>query len=111
MSNSVLDFWWYVPETAFFWTDAPALNAGPGRRLTTGLPMEAADHVRGYRPFDGGRLSGLFRQFAATKPTEAGILSFASSYGCLLDPERQDIISFTPDTEAPYYGYGEPLAL
>lgn len=113
MGDSVFNFWWSVPDVGFYLTDALAHPNRPGKRLTTGLPKEKENHGPGkrYAPFDEAKLSGLFKTFAETEPSEAGILAFARRFGYLLDEGKQDVVRIARDSEGSYVAYAEPLSL
>ena len=100
MANALFDFQWSVAE-GYGWlkgepSEAERLNKAPipGWVLRE-LPDQAA---RSYQPLADA--TGLFRTFAGTSPTKAGVLAFADEYGLLgteqyLDPDPRDVADAT----------------
>ena len=97
------EFQWPVLGQGYEWHQGKVLSVGrTGRQAKASVPdgflmpsVSARPTTRRYNPFR--ETTGLFRQFAETTPTEAGIKLFADRYGLLGDEE----VRATMATEGP----------
>ena len=76
---------WDVPEEGFQWVQAYTSGRSVGQPLERFLVPKVKASPRNKRYWPLLDTPALFRTFAETDPTEAGILEFASRYG---GPER-----------------------
>lgn len=109
----VFSFSWDVPVGGFRWVTTRAAPREVGGTGEAGVFLVAV-----VPPFQGRRYAplhehpALFRLFAETPPTEAGILGFANQYGGL-GPEVavRVLLAETADATTPHpWGWGEPLS-
>ena len=109
MANALFDLSWSVAE-GYEWfapSKAERLSDVPGAGWVL---REVPDRTaRSYQPLVDA--TGLFRTFAAVKPTKNGVLAFASEYGLLgippyLDPDPREV----PDSLAGEQVVGEWLS-
>jgi len=76
-------FFWEVPAEGFRWADEPTDEDGVvGRSLILASETPALSEWKRYKPLERAT---LFQTFAATPPTEDGILAFANEYGLFGD--------------------------
>ncbi len=80
MSDSFFQFHWEVPETGFRWVERKE-DGEPRWVLAYHEPAARPAPTKRYAPLR--EHTGLFRTFAATPTTKAGILAFANKYGRL----------------------------
>src|SRR4030095_8345084 len=80
-------FKWERPVGGFAWsTETETDDYSQPRDKSNPVLVPQTQDVRTYEPFR--EHTGLFRQFAETRPTREGVLQFANRYGRLsaLDP-------------------------
>lgn len=117
MKNPVR-FRWGIPECGYAWVEArptPKVGSdesqlGPsGRYLVESAPTGTLIRERLYEPLEVR--TGLFHEFAATEPTEEGILAFANRHGSLGTPVARLVCREDETTEDPQTPcvMGEPL--
>jgi len=81
-NDSLVTFIWQIPAGGFQWVDVcPPAKATPVRWLTVAASKGRRRPGRQYQPLQ--QYPALFRTFADTPPTEAGIVDFANQYGAL----------------------------
>ena len=93
-----LTFKWFVSDAGYYWESVRSAIGESERRLVLARPSSEAGKgdwfdqdlgVVNGRFYDPLREhTGLFRLFAAAKPTEAGILAFANRFGRLFSAEQ-----------------------
>jgi hypothetical protein len=105
MPDDLSYFIWSVPESGYQWLRTQAGGQErPGNELF--LVDAKPSTLRRYYPLE--QENGLFRTFAGTEPTEAGILKFANRYGSL---GAGLMIRVAPGKEPGSHrlGHGEPM--
>jgi hypothetical protein len=130
MAYGMARFSWYFPASGFSWVqgwilpdksknrpektkkhrkdDEPEPVLVPGPRPRQGLKLGfGQDLLKWYEPFQTE--TALFRTFAATEPTEEGILAFANRYGRLSGSTYVCCEPADPDWPEPRL-WGEPIS-
>lgn len=80
--NELIEYRQYVEGTGYMWADSELEDGSPaGRRLVFGV--DDSSHGASYEPLRDTRYRALFRTFADTETSEAGILRFAGRFGML----------------------------
>jgi hypothetical protein len=113
MPDIPLQFPWRIAQTGYRWLDTrPALEPHEPRQLflTDGRPLGAQGHrVKEYLPLSA--YTGLFREFADTEPSQAGINAFADRFGPLgRNVAREIPLSDQRNPRGEPLGAGESLA-
>ena len=95
-------FKWFVSDAGYCWESVRLANAAPERLLVCAQPSTEAGRGdwfdqdfgvaigRSYDPLRDH--TGLFRLFAATKPTESGIIAFANRFGRFFNAEMSTFV-------------------
>jgi len=96
---------WPVPAEGFQWADRRAFPRGKMDRFL--VPIATVNQAR----YDVSSHKALFRTFAATPPTEAGVLAFANRYGFLGGSCLHKVNEPDPTNPNLFWpGYGELLS-
>jgi hypothetical protein len=84
VANEVFQFRWQVANEGYEWRDGRLMSEGEGPQVRVLIERASAGPAKKYRYYDPlTEHPALFRTFADTPLTEAGVLAFAKKYGTL----------------------------